>query len=508
MADHAHTYIPAGAQWPLIDRIRNNIIGTGRHPTKTLVGLFLSWGMLFFILFLMPTPEGMSPSAKATLAVVAWACVTWVGEVVPVGVTGVQIPMLLVLTHATNGFNGALSGYASTAAFICLIAFIMAAIIQMAGLDRRIAITLLHRAKVQTVNGVIWAMFAVNLVLALIVPGANPRGALQLPVIKGITQLLGDTPAEREARKAIFIQSMVYGSMIAGMCILTAHLPNLVIVGLFESQLHIKISFLQWFIMQVPCLGMFVLTQFWVQYYFKTRSIAVSGGQAAIAAQYHKLPAMTTSDWYILGAFAVTALLWMSESVHRIPSEISAAIGLTILFVPGLFGFKWKDIQDRTIWGTYAMLAGALSLSAAMGSSGLGKYLADAVHVVAAGHTWWVVLLILMVGTHIIRLGMLSNVAAVSLFAPILLALAPKLGLHPIAFTMLVSDTDTFAYILPTQVTVAVIAYSSGTFSMGDYARVGIGSVLLAIAYGILVMAPWYAFLGVPVWDPSAPWPF
>ncbi len=32
--------------------------------------------------------------------------------------------------------------------------------------------------------------------------------------------------------------------------------------------------------------------------------------------------------------------------------------------------------------------------------------------------------------------------------------------------------------------------------------------VLIAIAYGLIVMAPWYAFLGLPVWDPSAPWPF
>jgi hypothetical protein len=21
-------------------------------------------------------------------------------------------------------------------------------------------------------------------------------------------------------------------------------------------------------------------------------------------------------------------------------------------------------------------------------------------------------------------------------------------------------------------------------------------------------MAPWYAFLGIPIWDPTAPWPF
>jgi sodium-dependent dicarboxylate transporter 2/3/5 len=143
-----------------------------------------------------------------------------------------------------------------------------------------------------------------------------------------------------------------------------------------------------------------------------------------------------------------------------------------------------------------------------MGKSGLAQWFADSVHPLAHGHSWWAILLILMVATHVIRLGMLSNIAAITLLAPILLALAPKLGLHPVAFTMLVADTDTFAYILPTQLTAAVIAYSSGTFSMSDYAKAGWVAVLIAIGYGILVMAPWYAFLGMPVWDPTAPWPF
>lgn len=67
-----------------------------------------------------------------------------------------------------------------------------------------------------------------------------------------------------------------------------------------------------------------------------------------------------------------------------------------------------------------------------------------------------------MVGTHVIRLGMLSNVAAVAMLAPVVFAMAPKLGLHPVAFTMLVCDTDTFAYILPTQITAAVIGLRHG----------------------------------------------
>src|SRR5207249_12079785 len=103
----------------------------------------------------------------------AWACLTWIFEAIPVGVSGLLIPMLLVVTGAVKPFSAAASGFVSPVAFLCLAAFIFAAIMQAAGLDRRLALSLLHGLKATTVNGVIWAMFAVNLVLSFIIPAAN-----------------------------------------------------------------------------------------------------------------------------------------------------------------------------------------------------------------------------------------------------------------------------------------------------------------------------------------------
>jgi solute carrier family 13 (sodium-dependent dicarboxylate transporter), member 2/3/5 len=487
---------------------RSNITAAGMRPGKALLGFALAWFLFLAILFVMPPMGGLSPAGRAALAVTAWACVMWVFEAIPVGISGLLIPMLLVITNAARPFPKAAGGFTTPVVFLCLSAFIFAAIMQAAGLDRRIALSLLNWFKAKTVNGVIWAMFAVNMVLSLIIPAANARAATLLPVINGITDFFGNSEKERNGKKAIVIQTLVYGSMISGMCIMTAHLPNLVIIGLFEKNLGLQISYFQWFLLQWPYLGMFALTQWWVQYYFKTRKVAIAGGFQSVQKQHRELPEMAVSEWLILAVFGLIALAWVTEQWHKIASHNAALLGLALLFIPGLFKFKWKELQDRTIWGTLLLLAGALSLSDAMSTSGLAKWLADAIHPLAAGHPWWAALLILMLGTHVIRLGMLSNVAAVTMLAPILLAMAPKLGLHPVAFTMLVSDTDTFAYILPTQITAAVIAYSSGTFTMTDYAKVGWVSVLIAIAYGILIMAPWYALLGVPVWNPAAPWPF
>jgi anion transporter len=498
----------------LVAQFRQNVIDSGRTPRKTWIGFVVAWAALFLILWVMPLPEGLKPEGKAVLAVMVWACLMWIFECVPVGVSGILIPMLLVMTGGAAPFPKAASGFTTPVTFLCLSAFIFAAIMQSAGLDRRIALQLLHRMKAATVNGVIWAMFVVNLVLSLIIPAANARAATLLPVINGITKFFGDSEQEQNGKKAIVIQTLVYGSMISGMCILTAHLPNYVIVGLFEKQLKLQLSYIDWFILQVPYLGMFVLTQWWVQWFFKTRGVSIRGGFQAVETQHATLPRMSATEWLIVAVFALIALMWIFEEpitkswAKTLRSHNAALIGVALLFVPGLFKFKWQEISDRTIWGTLLLLAGALSLSGAMADSGLARFLADKLHPVSAGQTWWWIVLVFMVGTHIMRLGMLSNVAAITMIAPILVALAPKLGLHPVAFTMLVADTDTFAYILPTQITAAVIAYSSGTFSTTDYAKVGIVSVLIAIAYGLLIMAPWYAFLGVPVWDPAAPWPF
>ncbi|EHP38023.1 DASS family Na(+)/divalent anion symporter [Cupriavidus basilensis OR16] len=475
---------------------------------KAQLGFAAAWIAFFAILFVLPPPAGLPPAGRATLAVVAWASLVWMSEAVPVGVSGMLIPALLVLAHAVTPFSKAASGFATPVVFLCLAAFVFSAIMQAAGLDRRIALFLLDKLKTRTANGVIWVMFVVNFVLGFLVPAANARAATLLPVINGIVGLFGDSPRERGAKKAIVIQSLVYGSMISGMCILTAHLPNMVIVGLLQKNLGLHISYLDWFKLQWPYLGMFVLTQLWVQSYFRSRAVRLPGGQAAIAAERAALPPAGVQSKAILAVFAVVAVLWATESWHGLPSEIVALLGLAALFVPGLTGLGWKDIQARTIWGTFFLLAGALSLSSAIGETGLAPWVADWLYRFAAGHPWWLALLIVMLGTHVARLAMLSNVAAVTMIAPIMLALAPKLGLHPAAFTLLVCDSDSFAYILPTQITAAVVAYSSGTFTTADYARVGVVSVLIGIAYGLLVMAPWYAYLGIPVWDASAPWPF
>jgi solute carrier family 13 (sodium-dependent dicarboxylate transporter), member 2/3/5 len=499
--------------------VSENLNQCGKSPLTVWLGYGAAWLLFFLIAFVLPRPQGLSAEGMSVLGILVWACVMWVAEAMPVGITGISIPTLLILTRAIPwGDKGppmgqVFSGFTTHEVWLCLFAFFAGAIIQLLKMDKRIALSILDRIKASSVGRIIWGMFGVNIVLAFLIPAANARAATLLPVVQGIVNLLGDTPAEREAKKAIVIQAMVYGTMICGVFILTAHMPNLIMTGIFDKAGFKNLGYLNWAILQFPYLGMFVLTQWWVRFHFKTAGVDIAGGHEQIHKQHAELGPMTKPEWAMLAAFGLIAVLFATGKgspivLHKYQLGIIGLVGIIILFIPGLFPFKWKAVQDRTIWGTFLLLGGALTMTDAMTKSGLAGFMADKIHVIVEGMNWWQTLLTLMVGTHVVRIGMLSNVAAVAMFAPVVFAMAPKLGMHPVAFTLLVCDTDTYAYLLPTQITAAVIAYGTETFSTADYARAGWVCILIAIAYGICVMAPWYAFLGLPVWNPAAPWPY
>lgn len=471
----------------------------GKPGLKVILGFVSAW-LLFFLILALPAPEGMNPLAMSTLAVVVWSVVIWVTEAMPVGVTGLIIPMLLLVTGALPKMPQAFAGYTAHTTFLCLGAFIFSAMMQICGLDRRISIACLDFFKVTTANQLIRAMFVNNFILAILIPATAARGATLLPIVKGFLGVFNNSPAEQRAKSHIVIQCMVYSTLICGVVVMTAHMPNIIMVNLFQKKLGITIGYLQWFWLHLPTLFLWIPIYFWTRYYFGTKGVAIDGGIERVKALKDELGKTTRIEKVLLGLFVMTAVAWaLSGSVFKIQAGIMTIIMLCIFFIPGILPWKWGLIQKNTTWGTFLFLAGAMSLSVGMSETGLAGYLANLAKPIALNKHWMITLLILMVATHVMRIGMLSNVAAVAFLAPVMLDLAPIYNLNPVPFTLLICDIDTFAYLIPTQLTIAVLAYSLGAYSMKDYAIVGAGTMVISIIFEIFVMAPWYAINGFPL---------
>src|SRR5262249_39802691 len=162
-------------------------------------------------------------------------------------------------------------------------------------------------------------------------------------LVEHINRLLGDTAAARAAKKAIVIHSLVYGSMVSGLVVMTSGLQNLILVGLFKSQLGVEISYFQWLLLRWPYLGLALITQWCVPRPFDCIGMAVPGGTEAIDRGYGELAPTSRGEWRALAILALTALAWATEGLHHIPSHIVATIGLSSLFFPGLLPLNWSQ---------------------------------------------------------------------------------------------------------------------------------------------------------------------
>jgi len=165
------------------DFIADNIRKAGGNPKRVLIGFFAAWIAFALILWVLPAPKGLSKEGMAVLAIVVWASIMWVSEAMPVGITGMGIPTLLVLSNALPWDKGnpplrdALAGFSGHVVWLCLFAFLVAAIMQLLKLDRRIALAILDWIKANNVGRVIWGFFVVNILLAFMIPAANARAA-------------------------------------------------------------------------------------------------------------------------------------------------------------------------------------------------------------------------------------------------------------------------------------------------------------------------------------------
>src|SRR5215471_3497312 len=83
-----------------LDSLAQNIRKSGRNPARVIPGYLAAWSAFFLIFYILPPLQGLSVEGKAVLAIVVWASIMWVAEAMPVGITGISIPLLLIVTHA------------------------------------------------------------------------------------------------------------------------------------------------------------------------------------------------------------------------------------------------------------------------------------------------------------------------------------------------------------------------------------------------------------------------
>ena len=219
---------------------------SGFDDTRRRAALWL--GPLAFAATLA-APLPLAPDAHRLAAVMALVMVFWIGEPVPLPVTSILGPSLAVLL-GISGAREAFAPFGDPVIFLFLGSFLLAEALRVHGLDRRIALAIL------ALPGVAASPARLRIAVGLVTAGISmwisntATAAMMLPIALGLVRALAAAGSKESPRALLLVVGMA--ASLGGLATPVGTPPNLIALGVLESQTGRAIGFLQFMSIGVP----------------------------------------------------------------------------------------------------------------------------------------------------------------------------------------------------------------------------------------------------------------
>jgi sodium-dependent dicarboxylate transporter 2/3/5 len=467
---------------------------SSNHPIVKQIG-FIAGPLAFILITNLVGPDFISPTAGKVLAVAVWMIIWWIAEAAPVPVTAL-LPLILFPFLGIMKMSEAAAPYANPIIFLFMGGFMIALALEKHRLHERIALNLV-RITGTSGNGIILGFTIATGFISMWISN-TATAMMMLPIAVSVINLLRrsteetQTIGERNFGIALMLV-IAYAANIGGIATIIGTPPNVVFVGLLDQFAHEKISFGKWMLVGLPLsivimgLGYFVLTRF----IFPNKLHQISGADALIKNRLVDLGPMRKEEKLVLTIFTSTSLLWIFQQPLNImlgsellnDTNIGMAGGSLMFLVPAsLKQFKfllvWKD-TEKLSWGILILFGGGLCLAQGLSSAGIiqavGSYIAQQSQSV----NW---LLFGLIAASIFITELMSNVALVQIFIPVVFGIATNLGIDPILLGMPVALGASMAFMFPVATPPNAIVFSSGHMKIKDMMRAGLVMNIIALA--------------------------
>jgi sodium-dependent dicarboxylate transporter 2/3/5 len=476
-------------------------------PNLKLVGLIA--GPIAFLLLNLAQWSNIGTEASQVIAVAAWMIIWWIFEAVPLAVTALLPVVLFPLTGISN-VKEATAPYGDRFVFLFLGGFMLALAMEKWDLHKRIALRIVLISGSSALRIIMGFMIATAFLSMWISNTATTL--MMLPIAASVIGLVkGKIEDPKMAKKfaVVLLLSIAYAANCGGIATLVGTPPNLAMAGAISEGYGIKIGFLEWMVIGLPfSLLMLTLTYFLLtRVLHKVRIPDFEGGKELIQSEYKKLGALSGAERLVLWVFIGTALLWVTKSfINSIQNVIQlndtsiAIFSAILLFIFNAGKGKgklltWED-TSRLPWGILLLFGGGLNLANAFKSSGLMEFVAG----LFIDQTLFGILGMMLILTVIALFltEVMSNLALVVVFVPVVAAIADGMGLSPLQFAVPVTLAASCAFMFPMATPPNAIVFATGEISIPQMARTGlvlnIVAAVVATLFCSLVLEPWLAY--------------
>ena len=471
---------------------------SNEHVMKKIIFFIIATAVLA-ICVLMPTPAGLTVAGKVVLGVFLWYLIVLIGGCFPLGIIGVMAPALLVILKIYPE-SIALSGFVSKMSFLILGSLMFGAGMTVTNLGKRIALAIISFMKSSKVTKINTGMLIANLALCPFFPATVARGAFFYPIVKGVNSLVkGNDKRSSVLRSSFLMWGVGFAPIFVATMFLTGGMPAIMLSAVFAGR-GVSIGWFEWIKLTIPLIGLLPILFLYFHRFYKLNNVEIVGSREAISSEYKALGKMTKEEIWLLIALFLALALWVLKP-FGIDSGMAAILVATMIFLPVGLKYGWQDINKHFLWGTWIFLAGSISLAAVLCKSGVTDWLSQIIVSVIPPHlTPLLLVVLLMLGFQIARAGISSAVAMAACYIPLSISIAPLLGFNVLPFAILIVTVLSYSFILPFSIETVLIAWSAGDVSFSDSMKVGTPLTIIGTLYSVLVLVPWFALMGVPLW--------
>ncbi|MDH3709931.1 MAG: SLC13 family permease [Cyclobacteriaceae bacterium] len=465
-------------------------------PNYTKIIGLLAGPLVFLSLLLIPNPTPLDDTAWHVISMAAWMVVWWVTEAVPIPVTAI-LPMSAMPLLGIFSIREATAPYADPIIFLFMGGFLIALAMEKWNLHKRIALTLISNTGTHADGIILGFMLATGFLSMWISNTAT--AVMMLPiamsVISLLTEELGlDQTDVRFRRFALsLLLGIAYAANIGGASTIIGTPPNVVMLGYINEFYGFDITFSEWLILGLPiCALILALTYLLLtKWFFPNKLGHLEGSKEIITRELRAMGPISGPEKRVLAIFVLTALGWMLLQPLNgligkplLNNTVVAMAGGTLMFLfpldlkKGKFLLDWET-TSRLPWGILLLFGGGLCLARAMQSTGIielvGNYISE-----GGPYPQWMLVLILT-SVMLFMTELMSNVALVTVFLPVVIGIGQALALPPLLLVAPATIAASCAFMMPISTPPNAIVFASGHIQIKDMAKTGFWLNLLAI---------------------------
>ncbi len=462
---------------------------TGFKRAGFLLSPLLAIGVLW-----LPAAGGLGTEAVRVLAVATLMIGWWVSEAVPIPVTAL-LPMLLLPLLGVTELKAAAAPYAHPIVFLFFGGFMLALALEKWNLHRRIALTIVRKTGTHA-DGIILGFMLSAAFLSMWISNTATT-LMMMPIALSVVALLVDRKGQDHSAgqhhnfSLALMLGIAYASSIGGVSTLIGTPPNVIFKGLLKQNFGIEVSFVDWMLMALPFSVLLLLASYLVlvRWLYPNRLGELAGASDIIRSEVRGLGRMRKGERRTLFVFLLTAGLWIFGGIlnqvnpyFQLSDELVAILAVLLLFtVPedfraGTFLLEWRD-TEKLPWGILLLFGGGLSLAEALAKTGVIQLVGE----LFAGTTGSFGTILGLAVVSILLTEIMSNLALVAIFVPVVGAVGVSLGIPVVYLTIPVTIAASCAFMLPMSTPPNAIVFASGQVSIRKMVRAGLVLNLVAV---------------------------